>query len=352
MTEGSDIVSGKEPSPGSKLPADLSCAVLGAGGFIGTNLCLALEGKVKVLRGLVRRRRAGTPVDALSQGELYAGDFGNEDVVRKVISGCDTVFHLIGSTTPATSNRNMIADIKENVVKTIRLLDLCVEEGVERVVFTSSGGTVYGIPKVIPTPEGSPTDPITSYGISKLAIEKYIALYRYHYDLDYRILRISNPYGPHQVERNEQGVVSAFLRRAISRTPVQIWGDGSVARDFIFIDDVVDAMIRAAQHVGDKRTMNIGSGAATRIADLIEVIGEVLGRSVEYIQLDARAVDVARSSLAITCAREELGWRPTTTLRTGLEKTISWMQRVPQTPGLISNGKQSIHPNRQQEYKK
>ena len=328
MTDGTDVVSGKEPSPGSKLPADLSCAVLGAGGFIGTNLCLALEGKVKVLRGLVRSRRPGTPVDALSQMELYAGDFGNEDVVRKVISGCDTVFHLIGSTTPATSNRNMIADIEENVVKTIRLLDLCVEEGVERVVFASSGGTVYGIPEAIPTPERSPTQPITSYGISKLAIEKYLELFRYHFGLEYRVLRLSNPYGPHQIERNEQGVVSAFLLRAMTGRSLEVWGDGSVARDFIYIDDVIDAMIRAACQSCASRTLNIGSGRSLSIAELISAIRGVLGGDVEHIYLDARPVDVSRSALDIRLAELELGWTPTTTFKDGLEMTVAWMERA------------------------
>ncbi len=327
MTDGSDALSGKEPSPGSKLPADLSCAVLGAGGFIGTNLCLALDGKVKVLRGLVRNRRPGRAVDALNQMELHAGDFGNEDIVRKVIGGCDTVFHLISSTTPATSNRNMIADIEENVVKTIRLLDLCVEEGVERVVFASSGGTVYGIPEAIPTPERSPTQPITSYGISKLAIEKYLELFRYHFGLEYRILRLSNPYGPHQIERNEQGVVPAFLLRAMTGRSLEVWGDGSVARDFIYIDDVLEALILSTFHNGEHRIFNIGSGSALSISELISSISRVFDRKIEQVHCDARPVDVARSSLDINLADLELGWRPKMSLMRGLRLTAEWMRK-------------------------
>jgi len=328
MTDGFDKNARVESIPDRRSLSDISCAVLGAGGFIGTNLSLALEGRVKALRGLVRNRRTGSPVGALNGMELYAGDFGDKDVVRKVIAGCDTVFHLIGSTTPATSNRNMIADVEDNVVKTIRLLDLCVEEGVDRIVFTSSGGTVYGIPETIPTPEGSPTDPITSYGISKLAIEKYLALYRHHYDLDYRILRLSNPYGPHQIERNEQGVVSAFLRRAMTGQPVEIWGDGSVARDFIYIDDVVEALILSAIHLGSSRTFNIGSGRALSITRLTSEIGRVLGCDIEHTHLDARPVDVARSALDVCLAKRELGWQPTTTLKDGLKMTAAWMERA------------------------
>ena len=283
---------------------------------------MALHRNVKTLRGLVRTRRPRSPVDALNDMELYAGDFGNKDILRQVINGCDTVFHLVGSTTPATSNRNMIADIEENVVKTVRLLDLCVDEGVERIVFTSSGGTVYGVPNVIPTPESAATRPISSYGISKLAIEMYLEVFRYHHGLDYRVLRLSNPYGPYQTERNEQGVIPAFIKRAATGQPVEIWGDGSVARDFIYIDDVVDALILASCHAGQHRIFNIGSGSALSISELLSCIAEVIGREVDRHFLPARPVDVTRSVLDIALAEKELNWKPSTTFEKGLHLTV------------------------------
>lgn len=315
--------SASENKSGRRSLGSLRCAVLGAGGFIGTNLCAALEGKVKKLRCLVRRDRAEAEC---SRAEWIIGDYSKKDVVRETVAGCDTVFHLIGSTTPATGNRNMVADLEDNVVRTIRALDICLEEGIERIVFASSGGTVYGIPDVVPTPEGSPTRPITSYGISKLAIEMYLELYRYHYGMDCRILRLSNPYGPHQTERNEQGVISAFLRRAMAGKPVEVWGDGSVARDFIYIEDVVDALIRSALHVGAHRTFNIGSGIALSISEVISAISKVLGREVERIYFEARPIDVARSVLDVRLAERELGWRPRMSLMKGLEVTAEWME--------------------------
>lgn len=315
--------SAAENDSGLRSLGSLRCAVLGAGGFIGTNLCSALSGNVKRLRCLARRDRAAAEC---SGAEWIIGDFSKEDVVRESVTGCDTVFHLIGSTTPATGNRNMIAELEDNVVRTIRALDICVEEGVERIVFASSGGTVYGIPDVVPTPESSPTRPITSYGISKLAIEMYLELYRYHYGMDYRILRLSNPYGPHQTERNEQGVIPAFLRRAMAGKPVEVWGDGSVARDFIYIEDVVDALIRSALHVGAHRTFNIGSGSALSISEVISSIGKVLDWEIERVYFEARPVDVARSVLDVRLAGGELGWRPKISFIEGLAMTTEWME--------------------------
>lgn len=315
--------SGRTDAVSSRSLDALDCVVLGAGGFIGTNLCQALDGRVGRLRGLARNRMPASP---MGQTELSIGDFSNQKVLREVIGGCDTVFHLIGATTPATGNRNMIADIEANVLKTIRFLDICVEQGVGRVVFASSGGTVYGIPEVIPTPEGARTRPITSYGISKLSIEMYLELYRYHFGLDYRILRFSNPYGPHQTERNEHGVISAFLRRAMSGQAVEVWGDGSVARDFIYIDDAVDALLLSALHDGPSRTFNIGSGRPLSISDLISAIGEVLGHEIDQKFRDARPVDIRCSALEVSLAEEELGWRPKISLEEGLARTVEWMK--------------------------
>lgn len=309
---------------GSRSLESLDCAVLGAAGFIGTNLCNALDGKVKRLRGLSRCPGPDAPT---TQMESIIGDFADESAVREAVAGCDTVFHLVGATTPATGNRNMVSDIEANVIRTVRFLDICVEHGVKRVVFPSSGGTVYGIPERTPTPEHARTRPITSYGISKLSIEMYLELYRHHFGLDYRILRLSNPYGPHQAERNEHGVVSAFLRRALSGQPVEVWGDGSVARDFVYISDVVEALMISALHAGSNRTFNIGSGSALSIAELISAISQVLGREVERRYRDARPVDVSRSALDVGLAERELGWRPGIPFMEGLEKTVQWMNK-------------------------
>ncbi len=304
---------------------DLSCTVLGAGGFIGTNLCCRLAGKVSRLRAF---DLVHPDAPAVEEMDWVTGDFSHPQAIRKAVSGADIVYHLIGTTTPATSNRDMTADFQGNVINSIRFLDVCRLEGVKRVIFISSGGTVYGIPALIPTPESAPTRPITSYGISKLAVEMYLELYRHHHGLDYRVLRLANPYGPYQTTRNEQGVVPAFLHRAVSGLPVEVWGDGSVARDFVFIDDVVEALMIAALHSGPVRTFNIGSGEALSVSSLISAIQHLLGRKVEIKYLAARPVDVPISVLDTSLAARELGWTPTTSLYDGLKITLDWLVRA------------------------
>ena len=181
---------------------DEKCVVLGGGGFIGTNLCAALVGEVTSVRGFDRIDRPGVLSDAI---EWCQGGFDDAAIVSKAIRGCDVVFHLIGTTTPESANRDVAADVESNVVNTVRLLDACVAEKVSRVIFISSGGTVYGVPDQIPTPETAETLPIGAYGLSKLTIEKYLQLYERMYSLESRILRLANPFGEHQLARNNQG---------------------------------------------------------------------------------------------------------------------------------------------------
>ena len=299
-----------------------SCAVLGATGFIGTNLRAALLERDVRITGLARSIPDSARGDDI---EWVVGDFGDVRKLREAVAGCETVFHLVGSTTPATGNRDMAEDLEQNVVSTLRLLEVCVEERVRRVIFASSGGTVYGIPEIIPTPETAPTMPITSYGISKRTIEMYLELHRHHFGLEFRALRLSNPYGPHQIEAKEQGVVAAFLRRALLGQPVEVWGDGRVARDFIYIDDAVDALLRAASYQGTERIFNIGSGRALTISQLLDEIDRVLNLKVEQKRRNARPIDAPISALDVSLARRELDWKPTTPLAEGLRRTAEWM---------------------------
>ena len=124
----------------------------------------------------------------------------------------------------------------------LALFDICRNSGVKRIVFVSSGGTIYGPSAQIPISETAPTDPITAYGVGKLAIEKYLALYEHLFGLDYRILRVANPFGPFQIPLKNQGVIAALISRALKNEPIEIWGDGSVVRDYIYVDDVVAAL--------------------------------------------------------------------------------------------------------------
>ena len=200
---------------------DTRCAVLGAGGFLGTTLCQRLRGQTAALRAFGRRQSFP---DALRGIEWLTGDFADIQHVKEAIHGCDTVFHLANATTPASANQDKIADLQSNVASTLGLLDACRDLGIKRIIFISSGGTIYGLPKQVPTPESAPTMPITAYGISKLSIEKYLALYEYLHGIEYRVLRVANPFGPYQTAIKSQGAIAAFMQRCLDDAPLQIWG--------------------------------------------------------------------------------------------------------------------------------
>lgn len=301
---------------------DMRCVVLGAGGFIGTNLCRTLAARAGSVRGF--GRRLAFP-NALASTEWMTGDFSDPTSVAAAISGCDVVFHLVNATTPASANIDKLADLQANVASTLRLLDACREEGVKRIVFVSSGGTIYGIPRQIPTPENAPTNPITAYGISKLSIEKYLSLYEYLYGIEHRILRVANPYGPYQTALKHQGVVAAFMHQCISRQPIRIWGDGQVVRDYIYVDDVVAALSSAATHTGPSRTFNIGSGEGRNLLEVIATIESVSGIRPSLQFLPSRTVDVPRSILDTRLAESELCWAPVTSFREGMRLTWNWI---------------------------
>jgi UDP-glucose 4-epimerase len=218
----------------------------------------------------------------------------------------------------------MAGDVQGNVVASLALFDLCRKLKVRRLVFVSSGGTVYGLPNAIPTPETAPTDPIGAYGVGKLSIEKYLAVYERLHGLDYRILRVTNPYGPFQVPIRNQGLVAAIISKALRGESNEIWGDGSVIRDYIFIDDVVDALVAAVEDRSAGRIFNIGSGKGRTVREVLAAIEVALGTKLDVNWKQGRAADVPASVVAIERARDLMGWVPGTPLDSGLAQTIQW----------------------------
>ena len=307
------------------MPAQLpSCVVLGGSGFIGTNLCRRLLISGHRVRAF--GRNCHFPND-LHGVEWYQGDFSDPDSVAAAIETFDVVFHLIHGAMPQAANLAMTADVQHNVIPSITLLELCGKLGVKRVVFSSSGGTVYGRPRQIPTPEPAATEPICAYGISKLAVEKYLVLFEHLQSLDYRVLRIANPFGPYQVAWKGQGFIAAAVARALSGQQIEIWGDGSVTRDFIFIDDVIDAFEAAARDTSDQRVFNIGTGEGRRLDDVLAVIERILDVNLNIKRLPGRSLDTPISVLAIDRAREVLNWSPKTPFEVGLARTIEWIRQ-------------------------
>jgi len=310
-------------------PSIKKCLVLGGSGFIGSHLVerLVASGyKVRVLARHIQKNKLDVDNKKESNIEFFSADFTNESDLEMALNDVDYVFHLVSTTTPKHSNENPIHDIEMNLIGTIKLLDLIKLKKDIKLVFISSGGTVYGIPEETPIAEKHSTKPICSYGITKLAIEKYLYLYNYLYGLDYVVLRVSNPYGEKQNPDSSQGVIAVFMLRLLKDQPIQIWGDGSVARDFIYIDDVISAIIAAMNSSSVERVFNIGSGIPVDINEIIksiEVVSDKLS-NIEY--MEGRKLDVPVNCLDISLAVKHLGWTPQTQLLDGLKKTWCWLK--------------------------
>lgn len=304
----------------------MKCVVLGGGGFLGSHLVDALLAQghtVTVLeRPNLRRYRQFETGQAVDWRE---GDALNPPEWIRVAEGADVVYHLVSTTLPRSSNDDPGYDVESNLVRTLRLLEMFRTVGVRRVVYASSGGTVYGIPQQTPIAETHATDPLCSYGIVKLAVEKYLELYRTLHGLDYRVLRVANPYGERQHPAGSQGAVTVFLDRARRGQMIEIWGDGRVVRDYLHVEDVARAFVLAATTSSAQRVFNIGSGRGHSLNDLLAQIEALLGRPVARRYTPARAFDVPVSVLDIRRAHAELGWQPRITLDEGLRRTLAWL---------------------------
>jgi UDP-glucose 4-epimerase len=304
-----------------------SCLVLGGAGFIGSHLAEALlqaGHRVRIfdrphldrLPGFLQRR----------EFEVFTGDFLNPRSLSPALEGSEIVFHLVSTTLPKTSNDNPMYDVESNVMGTLRLLELCRQQRVRKVVFASSGGTVYGVPRSVPIDESHPTDPTCSYGIHKLAIEKYLQLNHRLHGLDYCVVRPANLYGPRQRLDIAQGAVAVFLDRALRGQPIQVWGDGSVVRDYLYVGDAAEALVKAAAYQGEPKVFNLGSGVGTSLRQLIKEIEAVLGRALAVDYAAARALDVPANVLDASLAACHLGWTARTQLAEGLRRTHAAMQ--------------------------
>lgn len=309
----------------------LRTLILGGCGFLGSHIADRLRAGGGSIRIFDRFEAARTNIQhLLPHIELVTGDFGNQAAVEEATRGIDVVYHLISTTLPKTSNDDMAFDITSNLVPTLHLLEACRHNRVRKVVFASSGGTVYGLPQSVPIREDHPTNPLCSYGIHKLAIEKYLALYHQLHQLDYAVMRIANPYGPRQRPDGPQGVIAVFMGHILRDQPIQLWGDGSAVRDYLYISDVADAAFALATYRGPERTFNIGGGVGSSLLDIIRAIAHAVGRKPHIQFAPARNLDVPTNVLDITRAQTHLHWSPKIPFEQGLQLTAR--QLIASTP--------------------
>jgi len=295
--------------------------ILGAGGFIGVNLAQALDAQEY---RLVCFDQAVSPHWPKSAATI-AGDFAEMPVGLLNELDHSLVFHLISSCRPVANTLQAAAEVNHDLVTTLRYLeetkarDLCW-------VFMSSGGTVYGHNDDDRIRESSPTNPVCSYGVLKLAIERYFALYRQLHATDYVVVRAGNPYGPWQNPLGGQGIIAAILYKALKNEVVEIWGDGTNVRDYIYISDLVQGMLAVALAGKAGETYNIGSASGLSINQLIDIIGQTLNVHLKVKYSPARYIDVKRNVLNTTKLIELTGFKPAMNIYSGIEMTTSWLR--------------------------
>lgn len=279
--------------------------ILGGAGFIGSNLSLLLDEENENMR--IFDKVAPPLIEKINNKENFQviiGEFNDKTDFIGLTEGIDYVYHLISTTIPSSSI-SVEKEILQNIVPTLKLLDACVKNKVKRVVFLSSGGTIYGNATNIHM-EDDKTDPICSYGIQKLAIEKYLFLYKHKFGLDYRVVRLGNPYGRWQNPESGVGAITVFIYKIINELPITIYGDGNSIRDYIHIRDAVNGILKIAKYEGNYKVFNLGSGHGTSINEIINIISSNLSKTPILIYNEARDTDVKCSLLDINRYKDNL----------------------------------------------
>lgn len=303
--------------------------ITGGNGFIASHLVdtLAASGhKVTVLDVYPR------PYDSLPQGVNFVqGTLQDIHLVRRTLEDhrIELVYHAAWANIHETALKDPVADVQTNLVASINLLSACQDTGVKRVIYLSSGGTVYGLPKHIPIPEDHPTNPINAYGITKLTVEKYLHMFHHLYGLEYTILRPSVPYGPRQNPFHHQGVVTVFIYKALTQEPVTIFGDGEVVRDYFYIGDLTRALETSKDLVFDpsNNTFNLGGMQPHSLNELVKKIESALDKKMLVNHEPARKFDVPHILLDTSLAQASLNWKPAVSLEEGIQRTADWLQK-------------------------
>ena len=302
--------------------------VTGGAGFIGSTLVdrlLAEDWRVDVVDDL----STGSLGNLASARSLGARQFsfhrfdvrsaGLRDVLGRAQP--DVVFHLAAQIDVRVSVANPMLDAEVNVLGSLNVLEGCLEAGVTKVVFASSGGTIYGSPDKIPTNESAPQVPESPYGVAKKAVGDYLYYYREQRGLESTALALANVYGPRQDPHGEAGVVAIFAGRLLRNETPTIFGDGLQTRDFVFVDDVVDAFVRASDRAGGL-LLNIGTGVETNVVELYEAMARLVKHKGKARHVEARIGELLRSALDPARAEMHLGWKPWTSLDDGLLRTL------------------------------
>lgn len=301
--------------------------VLGGLGFMGSHLCRALLKRgvrVRVFDKLYASRSLVEDIEG--ELEIVEGDIARAEDVLGALDDAETLVHMVHTTVPGSSMKDPAYDLSSNVVASVGWLSRLQETGVRRVFYISSGGTVYGLPQTNPIDESHPTDPINSYGITKLTIEKYIAMYAGMFGIDYCMVRPSNVYGAGQRLNIGQGVIGVLADHALRGEALEVWGTGESLRDYLYVEDFVTAILALMTYKGPHRIFNISSGKGSSVLDIIGALRRQLGSMPEVVHQPDRGFDVPVNVLDSSRLRAETGWSPRVGLEEGLSRTIAWLR--------------------------
>lgn len=306
----------------------MNIALFGGAGFIGKNLMIQLaKEKENQITVFDVNKAFLSDVQPLPENVSFVETkFEQETDFTTLLQGQEIVYHLVSTSVPTTSNSKIPQELECNIVTTSLFLEACVKAGVKRVIFTSSGGTVYGKEVVCPLKEDAPTNPITTYGVQKITIEHLLYLYHHMHGLDYRIVRPGNPYGPYQRPNGVLGAITTFTYKALKDEEITVFGDGSVVRDYIYIDDAVRAIVNVANGDGKEKVFNIGSGKGTDLNEILATIRKVLGKELHVTYKEGRSVDVPVNYLDMTRYETTFGKTEFLSLEEGIRRTAEFLK--------------------------
>jgi UDP-glucose 4-epimerase len=303
--------------------------VTGGAGFIGSNVAdrfVALGHDVAVFDNLSSGFREFVPAKAA----FFEGDLADAAAVDHAIGAFkpDLVDHHAAQIDVRKSVSDPVFDARVNVLGTIGMLQACTRHGVRKVVYASTGGALYGEGRQLPATEDHPVNPESPYGASKHTVEHYLFLWKLLHGLDYTVLRYPNVYGPRQNPHGEAGVNAIFIGLMLEGKRPRIFGDGHAVRDYLYVEDVVDANVLALEK-GSGEMVNLGTGVGTSVNDIVRELQAITGFAEGAIHDPARPGEVQRIYLDASRAKQMLGWMPKVTFADGLRRTVEWSRHHP-----------------------